>query len=253
MQQTIKRTIFFALLLIIWQGAVRIFNISPALMPAPTDVYEALAKGFSDKTLIYDILASLRRLAIGLSLAIVIGVGLGILLAKNKSADETLGTLILALQSVPSIVWLPIAIMWFGLNEKAVTFIVILGATLVMTINMRMGIKNVSPLYIKAAQTMGSGGLDLFFKVIFPASIPYAVTGARLGWAFAWRALMAGELLSSGPGLGYTLKFASDFGNMSLVIAIMIIIGVIGTIVDITFFQRVEKNVMRRWGLETSN
>ncbi|WP_042355864.1 ABC transporter permease [Bacillus rubiinfantis] len=253
MQSTIKRILFFVIIILGWQGAVRILNISPSLMPAPTDVLDALMKGFADKTLLYDIVASFRRLAIGLSISIVLGIGLGILLAKNKTADETLGTLILALQSVPSIVWLPIAIMWFGLNEKAVTFIVILGATLVMTINMRIGIKNVSPLYIKAAQTMGSKGLDLFVKIIFPASIPYAVTGARLGWAFAWRALMAGEILSTGPGLGYTLKYASDFGNMKLVIGIMIIIGVIGTIVDILFFQRVEKNVLKRWGLESSN
>ncbi|WP_210367019.1 ABC transporter permease [Bacillus sp. REN3] len=250
MLQTIKRLIFFLLLIVMWQGAVTIFSVSPSLMPAPTDVYEAVVQGFADKTLIHDILASFRRLAIGLSLAIVIGGGLGVLLAKNKTADETLGTLVLALQSVPSIVWLPIAIMWFGLDESAVIFIVILGATLVMTINMRIGIKNVPPLYIKAAQTMGSTGMDLFFKVIIPASIPYAVTGARLGWAFAWRALMAGEILSTGPGLGYTLKYASDFGNMSMVIGIMIIIGLIGTIVDMILFQRIEQSVIRRWGLE---
>lgn len=253
MQQTIKRIIFFGLLIIVWQTAVRFFDVSPALMPAPTDVFQALGQGFSDKTLILDIVASFRRLAIGLGIAIILGICLGILLAKNKTADETLGTLILALQSVPSIVWLPIAIMWFGLNETSVIFIVILGATLVMTINMRIGIKNVPPLYIKAAQTMGSGGIDMFIKVIFPASIPYAVTGIRLGWAFAWRALMAGEILSTGPGLGYTLKYASDFGNMSMVIGIMIIIGVIGTIVDIIFFQRMEQNVIRRWGLEANN
>ncbi|MEH7438769.1 ABC transporter permease [Neobacillus drentensis] len=253
MQPTIKRIIFFVALVVFWQVGVSVSGVSPSVMPAPTDVLEALVKGFSDKTLIYDILASFRRLFIGLSISIVLGLGLGILLAKNKTADETLGTLILALQSVPSIVWLPIAIMWFGLNETSVIFIVILGATLVMTINMRIGIKNVPPLYIRAAQTMGSGGVGLFTSVIFPASIPYAVTGARLGWAFAWRALMAGEILSTGPGLGYTLKYASDFGNMSMVIAIMIIIGVIGTVVDIVFFQRVEQNVIRRWGLETTN
>lgn len=253
MQQTIKRIIFFALILIVWQGAVKLLGVSASVMPAPSDVVQALGKGFSDKTLIYDIVASFRRLAIGLVIAIVIGVCLGILLAKNKTADETLGMLVLALQSVPSIVWLPIAIMWFGLNETSVIFIIILGAALVITINMRIGIKNVPPLYIKAAQTMGSSGFDLFYKVIFPASIPYAVTGIRLGWAFAWRALMAGEILSTGPGLGYTLKYASDFGNMSLVIGIMIIIGFIGTIVDLFFFQRVEKNVIKRWGLETSN
>ena len=253
MQRTIKRIIFFALILAIWQAAVKLLGVSASVMPAPTDVFHALVNGFADKTLIYDLLASFRRLAIGLSIALLIGLCLGVLLAKNKTADETLGTIILALQSVPSIVWLPIAIMWFGLNESSVIFIVILGAAIVMTIQIRIGIKNVPPLYIKAARTMGSDGIDLFVKVILPAALPYVVTGIRLGWAFAWRALMAGEILSTGPGLGYTLKYASDFGNMSMVIIVMLVIGAIGTIVDLLLFQRIEKNVMRRWGLEVNN
>src|SRR5690606_9223819 len=206
---------------------------------------------FADMTLVYDLIASFRRLLIGLAAAVIIGTGIGILLARSKTADETLGTLVLALQSVPSIVWLPLAMMWFGLGEGSIIFVVILGGTFVMILNVRTGIKNVDPLFIKAARTMGSNGLDLFIKVIIPASVPYFVTGARLAWAFAWRALMAGELLSSGPGLGYTLRYASDFGNMSLVIGVMIIIGVVGAIVDLMIFQRIEKNVLKRWGLET--
>ncbi|MDF0727969.1 ABC transporter permease [Cytobacillus sp. S13-E01] len=250
MHPAVKRIIFFSSILIIWEFAVKISGVSESVMPAPTDVFRELARGFADKTLIYDIIASFKRLFVGLLIGVSIGVGLGILLAKSKTADETLGTLVLALQSVPSIVWLPIAIMWFGLNEISVIFIIVLGATFVMTINMRVGIKNVPPLYIKAAQTMGSTGIDLFVKVIFPASIPYAVTGLKLAWAFGWRALMAGELLSTGPGLGYTLRFASDFGNMALVIGVMIIIGTVGSVMDLFVFQRIEKNVMRRWGLE---
>ncbi|MBM7647344.1 NitT/TauT family transport system permease protein [Bacillus ectoiniformans] len=252
MLRTSKQIIFFLTLLIAWELIVRAGGWTADVMPKPTDVWEALIRGFSDNTLTYDLAASFQRLAIGLAISLLLGMGLGILLAKSKTADDTLGTLVLALQSVPSIVWLPLAIMWFGLNEKSVIFIVVLGGTLVMTINMRMGIKNVSPLYLRAAQTMGSRGVDLFVKVIFPAAIPYAVTGMRLAWAFAWRALMAAEILSTGPGLGYTLKYASDFGDMSLVIAVMILIGIIGTLVDLVLFQRIEKNVMRRWGLESS-
>ncbi|QOR67656.1 ABC transporter permease [Cytobacillus suaedae] len=251
MRPAIKRIIFYASILIVWQLAVRITGVSESVMPAPTDVFRELGRGFADMTLVYDLAASFRRLFLGLFIGVTLGIGLGILLAKSKTADETLGNLVLALQSVPSIVWLPIAIMWFGLNEISVIFIIVLGATFVMTINMRVGIKNVPPLYIKAAQTMGSGGIDLFRKVIFPASIPYAVTGLKLAWAFGWRALMAGELLSTGPGLGYTLRFASDFGNMALVIGVMIIIGTIGSIMDLLVFQRIERNVMRRWGLES--
>jgi NitT/TauT family transport system permease protein len=251
MHPTLKRIIFFTSIIAFWEIGSRLELWMPIILPSPTMVLDALVTGFEDKTLIYDLAASFKRLAVGLALSLLIGSALGVLLAKSKTADETIGTVILALQAVPSIVWLPLAIMWFGMNETSVIFVVVLGGTFVMTLNMRSGIKNVHPLYIKAAQTMGSKGLDLFVRVIFPASIPHVVTGARLAWAFCWRALMAGELLSTGPGLGYTLRFASDFGDMALVIGVMIIIGVIGYIVDQLIFQRVEKTVLKRWGLES--
>jgi NitT/TauT family transport system permease protein len=251
MHPTLKRIIFFTSIIAFWEIGSRLELWMPIILPSPTMVLNALITGFEDKTLIYDLAASFKRLAVGLALSLLIGAALGVLLAKSKTADETIGTVILALQAVPSIVWLPLAIMWFGMNETSVIFVVVLGGTFVMTLNMRSGIKNVHPLYIKAAQTMGSKGWDLFVRVIFPASIPHVVTGARLAWAFCWRALMAGELLSTGPGLGYTLRFASDFGDMALVIGVMIIIGVIGYIVDQLIFQRVEKTVLKRWGLES--
>ncbi|MFT9599157.1 ABC transporter permease [Mesobacillus sp.] len=251
MNPHIKRIIFFAAVIAFWYTGSKLEWWMPIILPSPEKVLEALITGFEDKTLIYDLIASFKRLAIGLGLSLVIGTGLGVLLAKSKTADETLGTVVLAFQSVPSIVWLPLAIMWFGMNEKAVIFVVVLGGTFVMTLNIRVGIKNVSPLFIKAAKTMGVTGWNLYKRVIFPAAIPYVVTGSRLAWAFAWRALMAGELLSTGPGLGYTLRYASDFGNMGLVIGVMIIIGVIGTIVDQLIFQRIEKSVLNRWGLDS--
>ncbi|KIY22277.1 ABC transporter permease [Mesobacillus subterraneus] len=251
MNPNIKRILFFTVLIAFWYTGSKLEWWLPIILPAPEKVLEALLTGFQDKTLVYDLIASFKRLAIGLGLSLVIGTGLGVLLAKSKTADETLGTVVLALQSVPSIIWLPLAIMWFGMNEKAVIFVVVLGGTFVMTLNIRVGIKNVSPLFIKAAKTMGVNGWDLYKRVIFPAAIPYVVTGSRLAWAFAWRALMAGELLSTGPGLGYTLRYASDFGDMALVIGVMIIIGFIGTIVDQLIFQRIEKSVLNRWGLES--
>jgi NitT/TauT family transport system permease protein len=251
MNPHIKRIIFFAAIIAFWYTGSKLEWWMPIILPSPEKVLEALITGFQDKTLIYDLIASFKRLAIGLGLSLIIGTALGVLLAKSKTADETLGTVVLAFQSVPSIVWLPLAIMWFGMNEKAVIFVVLLGGTFVMTLNIRVGIKNVSPLFIKAAKTMGVTGWNLYKRVIFPAAIPYVVTGSRLAWAFAWRALMAGELLSTGPGLGYTLRYASDFGNMGLVIGVMIIIGVIGTIVDQLIFQRIEKSVLNRWGLDS--
>ncbi|MGY0691969.1 ABC transporter permease [Virgibacillus sp. FSP13] len=246
----IKRILFFVSLILIWQGVVLLGFWPESMIPSPLSVAESIYNGLQDMTLVYDILASFRHLLIGLAISLIIGTILGVLLAKVKTADETLGTMILALQSVPSIVWVPLAIIWFGFGETAIIFVVIIGGTFVMTMNMRIGIKNVAPIYLKAARTMGSRGMDLFFKVVVPAAIPHAVTGVRLAWAFSWRALMAAELLSTGPGLGYTLSYASDFNNMSLVIGIIIIIGVIGSVVDQFVFQRIENKVLKRWGLE---
>jgi NitT/TauT family transport system permease protein len=249
MHPTIKRLIFFTLIISVWEITFRMNLWNHQLFPGASQVLDSLVSGFQDKTLIYALEASFKRLLLGLGIALLLGTSLGVLLAKSKTADDTLGSLILAFQSVPSIVWLPLAIIWFGLNSTAIIFIVVLGGTFVMTLNIRTGVQNVSPLYIRAAQTMGVKGLDLFIRVIFPASIPYVVTGARLAWAFAWRALMAGELMSTGPGLGYTLRFASDFANMSLVVGVMIIIGVIGSFVDQLIFKKIEMSVMKRWGL----
>ena len=137
MRLAIKRIVFFAALFGgVWELIVRVFDIPKVMMPAPTDVVLSLQESLADGSLMQDLGASFTRLLIGLSIALIIGVLLGILLAKSKTADETLGALILSLQSIPSIVWLPLAIMWFGLNEKSVIFIVVLGAAIVMTINM---------------------------------------------------------------------------------------------------------------------
>src|SRR5690625_2018120 len=174
------------------------------MIPSPFSVFHTLYLGFMDMTLVYDLIASFRHLLIGLSISIIMGTALGIFLATVKSADETLGTMILALQSVPSIVWVPLAIIWFGFGETAIIFVAVIGGTFVMAMNIRTGVQNVSPIFLDAGKTMGAKGMDLFLKIVLPASIPYAVTGVRLAWAVSWRALMAAELLSTGPGRGFT-------------------------------------------------
>lgn len=173
------------------------------------------------------------------------------LIGVSKLADETIGSLVIALQSVPSIVWLPIALVLFQGGPGAIYFVVILGGTWAMTLNVRMGIKNVQPILIRAAKTMGYKQTELIWKVMLPASIPSALTGARLAWAFGWRALMAAELIGRG-GLGRTLMDARDFFNMDLVVAIMIIISCIGLIVEYFIFSKIEKKVLSRWGLTGS-
>ncbi len=178
---------------------------------------------------------------------------MGLLISSSKLIDETLGAFILALQSIPSIVWLPLAILWFRMGEAAIIFIVVLGGTWNMVMSASTGIKNVDPTLIKAAKTMGVKGYKLFFKVIIPASIPHLITGMRIAWAFSWRALMAGELLGSGQGLGQLLMWARELGNMSMVISIMIIIATLGSVTDGLIFKPLENRVLERWGLTSNN
>ena len=153
---------------------------------------------------------------------------------------------------MPNIVWFPLALLWFGLGVESVIFIIILGATLSITITSSTAFKSVSPLHIRVARTMGSSGFHLFRTVIFPATIPQLIAGFRLAWALAWRAVLAGELLGGSGGLGTLLDMGRSLQAMDLVFSIMIIIGVIGSIIDNFIFVKIERSVFQKWGIQSS-
>ncbi len=219
------------------------------MFPSLTQVFQTLFDGFLSGQIVGAIGASVSRLLIGFTIASILGLILGYLIWRFKAVEDTLGFLVTALQSIPSIVWFPLAIIWFGLNDIAILFIVTLGATWTMIINTTSGFKNVPILYQRVAKTLGSNGFHFLRTVILPASIPQLISGLRIAWAFSWRALMAGELLGAGKGLGQLLETGRSLGQMDLVIAVMIIIGVIGTIMDNVVFVRLERNVEQKWGV----
>lgn len=219
------------------------------MFPRLTDVLQTLFTGIVNGQITLAILKSMSRLLIGFSIAVVLGVFLGYLIWRSKLIEDTLGFLVTALQSIPSIVWFPLAIIWFGLNDFSILFIVTIGATWTMTISATSGFKNVPMLYQRVAKTFGSKGFHFLRTVIIPASIPQIISGLRIAWAFSWRALMAGELLGAGGGLGHLLEMGRSLGQMDLVISVMIIIGVIGTIMDNLVFLRLERRVQEKWGI----
>lgn len=192
---------------------------------------------------------TLSRLLVGFAIAVVLGLTFGFLISRYKWVDDTLGFFVTALQSIPSIVWFPLAIVWFGLGNISILFIVAIGATWTMTVNSSTGFKNVPSLYLNAARTLGSSGFHLARTVILPASVPHLISGLRVAWAFAWRAIMAGELLGGSGGLGYLLDMGRSLQSMDLVLSIMIVIGIIGTIMDNQVFRRMERSVARKWGM----
>lgn len=210
----------------------------------------ALVDGFADKTFIIGSLISLKRIAIGYGLSVLLGTMLGVALFKFRILRDTVGAMVLGLQTLPSICWLPLALLWFGLNEKAIIFVVIMGALLSVTMATESGLRGVPPLYLNAGRNMGLRRFRLFWEVMLPASLPTIIMGLKQGWSFAWRSLMAGELLFVSLGLGHLLMMGRELNDMNQVVAVMILVVVIGLIVDILFFARIERAVRLRWGLE---
>lgn len=219
------------------------------MFPSLIQIFETLFNGIINGQILVAIGKSLSRLLIGFSIAIVLGLIMGYLIWRYKLVEDTLGFLVTALQSIPSIVWFPLAIIWFGLNDMAILFIVTIGATWTMTTSATSGFKNVPQLYQRVAKTFGSSGFHFIRTVILPASVPQLLSGLRIAWAFSWRALMAGELLGAGGGLGQLLETGRSLGQMDLVISVMIMIAVIGTIIDQIFFTRLERSVQTKWGV----
>lgn len=233
----------------IWEVTSRLSDLPDFMFPSFLQVMSTLISGLFSGQILTAIGASLSRLLIGFTIASVLGLILGYLIWRYKLIEDTLGFLVTALQSIPSIVWFPLAIIWFGLNDFAILFIVTLGATWTMIVNATSGFKNVPVLYQRVAKSLGSSGFHFLRTVILPASVPQLISGLRIAWAFSWRALMAGELLGASVGLGQLLEAGRALGQMDLVISVMIIIGVIGTIMDNVLFLRLERSVERKWGI----
>jgi NitT/TauT family transport system permease protein len=165
--------------------------------------------------------------------------------------QDTLGTLVLGLQALPSVCWLPLAILWFGLNERAIIFVVVMGALFSITLGVEAGVRNITPLYLKAASNLGARGLALYTQVIVPAAQPAIVAGLKQGWSVAWRSLMAGERLYYTLSLGNLLQSGRDLNDAAQVMAVMAVIVGVGVAIDRAFFLPVERYTRERWGLAT--
>ena len=239
---------YFVLIPLLWQIVCWFRIWPPYLFPPPVEVGRALFWGFQDQTFLIAIAVTLKRILIGYTISLLLGVSLGLIVGRFKILDETVGSFIGVLQVLPSICWLPLAILWFGLSEWAIQFVVVMGAFLSIATATDGGIKNIPPLYVRAARTMGIKGVDLYWRVILPAAFPSMITGMKLGWSFAWRSLMAGELLFVSAGLGHLLQMGRELNDMPQVIAVMIMILLIGIVVDNGFFGPLQTRLQKQWG-----
>jgi NitT/TauT family transport system permease protein len=242
--------VFLVGLVAIW--AVASSLAATPLAPGPLEVGRSIVSVVRDGSLPRAVGTSALRLAFGYSLSLVLGVPLGVALARSRLVKETLGPLVLGLGSVPSICWLPVAILWFGLSETAIQVVVVLGAVLPIAVATDNAVRNVPPQIEKAARTMGAHGLRLMLTVTLPAALPGILGGAKLGWTFALRSLMAGELLFVSGGLGQLLETGRDLGDTALVLAVVVAIVLLGRLSEIALFARAEREIARRWGVEAA-
>jgi NitT/TauT family transport system permease protein len=251
MKRTAVALLFFAMLIGLWELAVRSGRWSIVLLPSPIFVAEYIWGALLDGTLIESTWVTLKRLLIGYAAGVIIGLPLGLLTSTTQFLEDTIGSLALGFQTLPSVCWVPLALVWFGQTEGAMLFVVIMGTVWSVILATDHGARNIPPIYARAARTMGSEGLHKWTRVILPASLPFLVSGMKQGWAFAWRSLMAAEIyvtILTGFGLGHLLHYGRELNAMEQVIGIMIVIVVIGLLVDRLLFSPWERFLHRRWG-----
>jgi len=255
MKRFLSAAAFFGGLVILWQLLYDAHIWSPVLVPSPVSVADYLRGAAADGTLGQATLITMRRLLIGYVIGIIFGLPLGLLTARWNILRDTVGTMSLGLQTLPSVCWVPLALLWFGQTEAAMLFVVVMGTLWSVVIATDTGVRNVPPIFRRAALTMGSKNMHLWLKVILPAALPFIVSGMKQGWAFAWRSLMAAEIfvtILTGFGLGQLLHFGREQQAMEQVIGIMVIIVVIGLLADKIFFSPIEQFLHRRWGTGAS-
>lgn len=246
--------LFLILLVALWQGlywlGVEVLEIFKFYsVPSPIGVGKSFLALCENGMLLEATGNSLLRGFIGFVIAIVIGVVLGLLINQVKYLQKNLKPIVLGIQTLPSVCWVPFSILWFGLSTQAILFVVVMGSAFSIAISVDNAIKNVQPIYKKAALTMGANRRQLYLHVILPASLPELVSGLKQGWSFAWRALMSGEVMTTSIGLGQTLIMGRDLADINQVMLVMVIIVVVGIFIDKCIFSVIERKILKKRGL----
>jgi NitT/TauT family transport system permease protein len=245
------KLVAIAVALLTWQVTVWSGWKPDYVLPGPLPVFQRLFGDLSHLDFYAGVAITMRRAITGYMIAVAIGSVLGVLVARIKTLRQAVGSAILGLQSMPSIAWFPLAILLFQLSETAIIFVVILGAAPAIAAGLLSGVDHVQPLLIRVGRVMGARGLGLYRHVILPAALPSFIGGLKQGWAFAWRSLMAGELLvivAHQPSLGQQLQLARDLADAEQLLAIMLVIFAVGVAID-SLFGALDRSIRRRWGL----
>jgi NitT/TauT family transport system permease protein len=245
--------IFVVLLIAAWQLYIVIADPRPDKAPSPADVFGALAYAWDTGRLQEAVLTSLERGVLGFLIAIVIGTPIGLLLAEVRPIRRAVGPIISGLQVLPSVAWVPAAIIWFGLTDATAYFVILMGAIPSIVNGLISGVDQVPPQLRRVGTVLGASRWQLATSVILPAALPGYFAGLKQGWAFSWRSLMAAEIITSGGtigfGLGTMLQQTRDLADLAGVLATIVVILGIGILIELAFFGPIERRMLRGRGL----
>lgn len=249
MKNNLLRVVFYLGLFLLWQCIVWSGIFPLKVLPGPAQILGSLKVALDNGSLLAGVWISLLRLIGAYLTAVVLGVIGGVFISRFEWMESTVGSLILGLQTLPTICWLPLAAVWFGASETAIFALVVMGGVLSVILATEAGIRHVPTVLVRAARSMGASGFELYRRVIIPAAFPAIISGLKQGWAFSWRTLMAAELLFGDKGLGYLLQSGRKNEDTSLFLGIILVLLVIGITVEMAVFRPMERQVRSRWGL----
>jgi NitT/TauT family transport system permease protein len=243
--------LFLAAFVGVWQ-LVYLLGIWPQLLlPSPAIVVGTMAELIADSSLVVGVWVTMWRLVAGFLISIGIGGTVGLAMVKFPAFGKTMSSFAVGLLTFPSIAWVPFAILLIGFNDFGILFVVVMASVFSVMITTYSSIRNVPPIYVRAAKNMGARGFAVFRHVMIPAATPSLILGIRQAWSFAWHALIGAEMLiTTLYGLGHVLFIGREFNDMGQIIATMITIFVIGLVFDRVLFLKLEERVRARWGLD---
>ncbi|KQR15940.1 ABC transporter permease [Cellulomonas sp. Leaf334] len=239
-------------LLVVWQVAYLLELKPPYALPSPADTWHTLLGTIQDGSAWRAVTLSVQRAAVGFSMSVVVGVAIGVALAASPLLRRAFGPIITGLQSLPSVAWVPAAIIWFQLTDATMYAVILLGAVPSIVNGLLAGTDQVPPLYLRVGRVLGATGWTRIRFVLLPAALPGFLGGLKQGWAFAWRSLMAAELIVQtglGTGLGQILDLGRVTSDMSLVIASIGLIFLVGIVIELVVFAPLERHVLHSRGL----
>ncbi|MGW7717670.1 ABC transporter permease [Streptomyces chartreusis] len=253
-QKILPPVVAVALVLAVWQFLVSSgIAGDPTKLPAPSDVWGELRESWLEGTLHEYIWTSVSRGLLGFLLALAIGTPLGLLVARVRVVRAAIGPILSGLQSLPSVAWVPPAVIWLGLNDRMMFAVILLGAVPSIANGLVSGVDQVPPLFLRAGRTLGATGLKGTWHIVMPAALPGYLAGLKQGWAFSWRSLMAAEIIASSPdlgvGLGQLLENGRNTSSMSMVFFAILLILIVGIAIDLLIFSPLERWVLRSRGL----